>query len=275
MMNPSPMQNASGTVRGVVSLVAQSFAGAKTFLEKLTLAAGLFINGNLTGDTNYMVKMTATNPTLGAPWGSTIRMHHGVDGGYAVIDATNTYTTGKYVGLGAGTVNSRLFISDDTTSFIITKSPRADCDAGYAGKPPGNTNLVVINIATGDVTISQGQLNTANPNTWTKAQRGSVTALTSSAGSMAIDLAATNNFSHTLTENTTLAAPSNPTAGQSGNIVFTQHASSPKTLAYNSFWKFKGGTVPSLTATAGAVDVLTYYVCSAGFAVCNLITDVK
>ena len=80
------------------------------------------------------------------------------------------------------------------------------------------------------------------------------------AGSMAIDLAATNNFSHTLTENTTLAAPSNPTAGQSGNIVFTQHASSPKTLSFNSFWKFAGGTPPTLTATNGAVDVLTYYV---------------
>lgn len=107
------------------------------------------------------------------------------------------------------------------------------------------------------------------------AKRGAVVALTSSGGSLAIDLAAANNFAHTLTENTTLAAPSNPVAGQSGVIVLTQHASSPKTLAFNAFWKFAGGTVPSLTATNGAVDVLAYYVESATRATCSLIKDSK
>lgn len=110
--------------------------------------------------------------------------------------------------------------------------------------------------------------------TWTAAQRGGVTALTSTAASIAIDLALTNNFSHTLTENTTLAAPSNPVAGQSGVITLTQHASSPKTLAYNAFWKFAGGSPPALTSTNGAVDVFTYYVNSASFATCQLIKGV-
>jgi hypothetical protein len=103
---------------------------------------------------------------------------------------------------------------------------------------------------------------------------GAVTALTSAAASIAIDLATSINFSHTLTENTTLAAPSNPVAGQSGVIVFTQHASAPKTLAFNSFWKFGGGTVPTLTATNSAVDVFTYYVVNGSFAVCAMINGV-
>jgi hypothetical protein len=98
--------------------------------------------------------------------------------------------------------------------------------------------------------------------TYSKAQRGLPVALTSTAASIAIDLATANNFTHTTTESTTLAAPSNPTAGQSGMIVITQGAT-PYTLSYNAFWKTPGATPPSLTASAGAVDLLAYYIESA------------
>jgi len=46
-------------------------------------------------------------------------------------------------------------------------------------------------------------------------------------------------------------------------------------LAYNTFYKFAGGTVPTLTATASAVDTFAYYVESATRATCQLIKDVK
>lgn len=110
---------------------------------------------------------------------------------------------------------------------------------------------------------------------FTVAQRGTATALTSSSASIATNLALANNFTHTLTENTTLANPTNIVAGQSGVIVFTQHASSPKTLAYGSYWKFAAGTVPALTATNSAVDVLAYYVESSTRITARLIGDVK
>jgi hypothetical protein len=109
---------------------------------------------------------------------------------------------------------------------------------------------------------------------WTKAQRGTPVALTSSSASIAIDLSLANNFTHTTSENTTLAAPSNAVAGQSGIIIITQGATA-RTLAFNSFWKFAGGTVPTLTATIGAVDVFAYYVESGSRATCNLTKDVK
>lgn len=115
---------------------------------------------------------------------------------------------------------------------------------------------------------------TAVVNTFAGAQIGTVTALTSTTAAMAINLATNNNFSHTTTENTTLAAPSNPVAGQSGVITITQGATA-RTLAYNAFWKFAGGTIPTLTATASAVDVFAYYVESATRATCSLIKDTK
>ena len=114
----------------------------------------------------------------------------------------------------------------------------------------------------------------ASAQTFTAAQRGAVEALTSSGNSIAIDLADANNFSHTLTENTTLAAPSNPVAGQSGCITFTQHASSAKTLAFASFWKSGTGANMTISTTVGSINVLTYYVNAAGYATCNLVKDV-
>jgi hypothetical protein len=120
--------------------------------------------------------------------------------------------------------------------------------------------------------------NTAKTNavqSFSVAQRGTPTSLTSSSASIAVNLALSNNFSHTLTENTTLANPTNIVAGQCGTIVFTQHASAAKTLAFGSYWKFPGGTVPTLTTTVGATDTLAYYVESATRISCRMLGDVK
>lgn len=110
---------------------------------------------------------------------------------------------------------------------------------------------------------------------YSKAQRGTGVALTSTSASIAVDASLANNFTHTFTENTTIANPTNLVAGQSGVIVFTQHASSPKTLAFGSYWKFSSGTTPSVTASNSAVDVLAYYVESSTRITAKLITDVK
>jgi hypothetical protein len=103
---------------------------------------------------------------------------------------------------------------------------------------------------------------------------GTPVALTSTSASIAVDMS-DSNFTHTFTENTTLANPTNLTAGQSGVIVFTQHASSPKTLAFGSYWDFPSGTVPTVTASNSAVDVLAYYVNSSTSITAKLLGDVK
>lgn len=121
------------------------------------------------------------------------------------------------------------------------------------------------------------RLNIAVDGTITVKKRsvGAPVALTSTGGSIAVDMALANNFTHTFTENTTLANPTNLVAGQSGVISFTQHASSPKTLAYGSYWDFTGGTVQSVTASNGAYDTLAYYVESTTRITCKLLGDVK
>ncbi len=124
--------------------------------------------------------------------------------------------------------------------------------------------------------IVDGKGELRESNEWHKSNAGVYKTLASSSASIAINLADSNNFKHTLTEDTTLAAPSNPTAGQAGVIQFNQHASAPKTLAFNAFWKWPGGTDGTLTATNSAVDVMSYVVDSSeAFATCVMLNDIK
>jgi hypothetical protein len=96
-------------------------------------------------------------------------------------------------------------------------------------------------------------------NTYTAAQRGSITALTDSAN-IATDMALNNFFSVTLAGNRTLDNPSNIVAGQSGCIFITQDGTGSRTLAYGSYWDFAGGSAPTLSTAASSVDRLDYIV---------------
>ena len=97
--------------------------------------------------------------------------------------------------------------------------------------------------------------------TWTTGQRGEVTALTS-ATTVTIDLADSNNFSCTMAHNITFANPTNAVAGQSGSIFITQ-GSTGGTGSWAANWDWAGGTAPTLTTTAAAVDRIDYVVRSA------------
>jgi hypothetical protein len=117
---------------------------------------------------------------------------------------------------------------------------------------------------TSDVTVTLPDATTtvaglAVAQNFTKAQRGSVVSVTDAA-TITIDLSLGNNFAVTLGGNRTLGAPSNVTAGQSGVIVVSQDTTGSRTLAFNSIFKFAGGSAPVLTTTASATDLLAYYV---------------
>jgi hypothetical protein len=109
---------------------------------------------------------------------------------------------------------------------------------------------------------------------FTAAQRGAITALTDGA-TITPDFALANNYSVTLGGNRTLANPSNLTAGQSGCIYITQDGTGSRTLAYGSNWDFAGGTAPTLSTAANAVDVLVYASRTTGSIAAQLIKDVK
>ena len=90
-----------------------------------------------------------------------------------------------------------------------------------------------------------------------------ITALTDGA-TITPDFSASCNFSVTLGGNRTLANPSNLTAGQSGSIFITQDGTGSRTLAYGSYYDFIGGTAPTLSTAASAVDRIDYVVRTTG-----------
>jgi len=114
----------------------------------------------------------------------------------------------------------------------------------------------------------------ATAQTFTAAQRGTISALTDGS-TITADFALANNFSVTLGGSRTLANPSNLTAGQSGAIWITQDGTGSRTLAYGSYWDFTGGTAPTLTTTAAARDCLIYAVQSTTQITATLITNLS
>lgn len=106
-----------------------------------------------------------------------------------------------------------------------------------------------------------GYAQTSATNTFTGAQIGSITTLTDGA-TITPDFAVNNSFTVTLGGNRTLANPTNLVAGQSGVIIINQDGTGSRTLAYGSYYKFTGGTAPTLSTTASAQDVIAYFVVS-------------
>jgi hypothetical protein len=102
----------------------------------------------------------------------------------------------------------------------------------------------------------------ATAQTFTAGQRGEITTLTDGAN-ISIDLADSNNFTVTLAGNRTLDNPTNIVAGQSGSIFIVQDSTGSRTLAYGSYYDFAGGTAPTLSTAADAVDRIDYIVRSA------------
>lgn len=126
-------------------------------------------------------------------------------------------------------------------------------------------------------TVQAYNANTAVTNavqSFTAAQRGSYVTLTDAA-TVAIDLSLSNNYQVTLGGNRTIGAPSNVVAGQSGVIRLVQDATGSRTASWNSVFKFPGGTAPTLTTTANAVDLVAYHVESATRIAARFIGDVK
>jgi len=222
-------QAASATATGVVELAtdAETNTGTSTVLA-ITPA-------NLTAWTGDTAVVTLGTVATGV-WNGTA-----VTAAYGGTGATTLTDGGVLLGSGTGAVTAMAVLADGE---IIVGD--------------GTTDPVAESGATARTSLGVPALSAAN--TFSKAQSGSITALTSTTNSIAVDAALNNHFSHTFTENTTLANPTNLVAGTSGSLFLTQHASAPKTLAFGSYYKFAEGTAPTVTATNSATDRIDYIV---------------
>lgn len=198
------------------------------------------------------------------------------DCGDGIRDGTYTMTAPKITG---GTITGVTYTNIVVTGGSVTGVTFSSSAATITGGSiTGITDLAVADGGTGASSFISGALlkgagtsaiTTATAGTdyagidtaqtFTKGQRGEITALTDGS-TITPDLADSNNFSVTLGGNRTLANPSNIVAGQSGSFFITQDGTGSRTLAYGSYYDFAGGTAPTLSTAASAVDRIDYVV---------------
>ena len=166
----------------------------------------------------------------------------------------------------------------DELALVTGGTARLTVDPSGAVNVPVSLSVganAVLNTSNIGVSVQAYDADTAKTDvvqTFTVAQRGAVSALTSAA-TVTPNFAVANNFSLTLAHSLTLANPTNLTAGQSGAIVITQGSGTAYTVAYGSNWKFSGGT-PTMSTALSSVSTLVYYVESATRITARLITEV-
>ena len=101
-----------------------------------------------------------------------------------------------------------------------------------------------------------------------------ITALSDGA-TITIDMATGLHHSVTLGGNRAFAAPTNQAVGQSGSIFITQDGTGSRTASWNAAFKWAGGTAPTLTTTAAAVDRIDYLIKSSNVIHAVATLDVK
>ena len=151
-------------------------------------------------------------------------------------------------------INFSTHLKAGTDGELITWDASGDPAAVAVGT---STHILTSNGAGAAPTFTAFPVSTVH--NWTAGQSGEITGLTDEA-TIATNLALSNNFSVTLAANRTLGDPTNKVAGQSGSIFITQDGTGSQTLGYHANWHFVGGTVPTLTTAANAVDRIDYVV---------------
>ena len=161
------------------------------------------------------------------------------------------------------------FVNAEIAADTATKAPLADPTfTGVPAAPTASAGTNTTQIATTAFVTAAIDPDTAKTDvaqTYTAGQRGEITTLTSSSGSVAIDFAASNNFKLTLSEAVTAVTVSNATAGQSGSIFIAQPSSGgPYAVGgWVSAFKFSAAAPPTITQTASKTDRIDYAILSA------------
>ena len=184
---------------------------------------------------------TSTGTTITIPTGRVL----------TVTDNSGISIAGTAVSATAAQLNVMASVTASATELNVLDGIPATLTSTELGYSDGVTSAIQTQMDTKTASTAV--------NNWTAGQSGEITALTSAA-TITIDMADSNNFSVTLAHNATFANPSNDTAGQSGSIFITQDGTGSRTASWGTDWEFAGGTAPTLTTTASASDRIDYVI---------------
>lgn len=237
-------------------------------------SAMLELTGTLTGDTgvylpsgitkSYIVK----NNTSGS-YAATVLIDGGTgtavpQGGSIIVmtDGTTVTDAVDTTALGLGTASTLNF--GTSVNELI---PVSSADVRYVAVSTDST-ITSAKTFTSATTFTAKVVGTGSQ------AYSSPVSVAVSTSSVEYNLAAGNNFTTVLNANVTFDNPTNPQPGQSGIIYIRQDGTGSRTASFAANWEFTGGTAPTLSTAASAVDALIYNVRTStaisGFVVSNM-----
>ena len=157
-----------------------------------------------------------------------------------------------------GTANTRITsVSDFAVALSATMATSIATRLPLAGGTltgiVSGTDFYVSAVAIGVDTLLGKQLHIGT------AAVADIVSLTDGA-TIAVDFNTGQNFAVQLGGNRTLGNPTNCVPGQTGSAFIIQDGTGGRTLSYGANWEFAGGTAPTLSTAAAAVDRLDYIV---------------
>ena len=231
---------------------SQFFAQDSDNFKVDNFAAG----AGFTAGSSTTVTLTATPGTENAliVMMDGVTQHHNT---FSVSGTTLTFDTA--IPTGVANIEVQYYIRSITMTAVT---------AGKIGTGGVSANT---QFATGVVTahsLGNGEVETKIPTmaktdanqSFSVAQRGTISALGVQTSTVTLDMNTANHFSLTANGNITIANPSNIATGQGGSIVITANGS--YTTSFGSQWRFATGTAPTMSTVAGKQDRLDYYVAS-------------
>jgi len=248
------------------SLANQSGANFRTELNSI-LGAVQTLNSGSSAPSNLVAHMvfldTSTTP-------ATLKIRNAANDGFVTLGTAST-NFGLVSASGATftgdiTLNAQSdvrFADSDSSNYVALQAP-ATVSSNVTFTLPaadGTANQVLKTDASGALGFTSVLLlsETTNGQTVTGGVRSNIVTLTDAAN-IAYDMDDGNNATVTLGGNRTLDNPSNVTVGQSGSIFIVQDGTGSRTLSFGSAYDFAGGTAPTLTTAASAVDRIDYVV---------------
>lgn len=237
---------ATATNTGAATLNINSL-GAKTIQKNLAaLVAGDITNGDIVevvyDGTNFQMKTG-----ISAAAADVTNAANVTDGGGIGIWKDKSGTTLRFKSLlGTGLATPSSGTNDVTLDVPIAS--QAEAEAGSI-----NTKAVTPLRVSQEITA----LVLNRVNSYTKQQGFGVATLTDAA-TIAWNLNDAQSAQVTLGGNRTLGQPSNIVSGNTYILVVKQDGTGSRTLAFHADYLFPGGTDPTLSTGANAIDVLTF-----------------
>ena len=200
---------------------------AASYINGVPTGSLALAGGTMTGD---LILGDNVKLEVGSASGGDLQIYHDGNNSYIVDDGTGNLLI-KGTNLSLRSASNEDFLVCTTDGSVAVK----------------HNNSTKIETTANGVTVTGTAIATTDTDT-------------TNTGSITLDFAAKQNFVLTLTGNVTLANPSTEQVGQSGFIAFIQDGTGSRTVALGTDYETPAAAGITLTATAGATDLVPYLV---------------